>query len=73
MHGIMVGEWVPITISNVEITCHDDGIIQVDDILAKEMKSSLIAIRVYVDHKVDNMVTMECQNVDILMVDNIKS
>jgi len=70
---MVMGEWIPITISDVKITCYDNCIVQVDGILAEEMKSSLIAIKVDVDHKVGVTITMECHNADVPMVDNIKS
>ena len=73
VHGMMIGEWIPITISNVKVTCYNDCIVQVDNILVEEMKSSLIAIRVDVDHKAGVAIAMECQNVDISMVNNIGS
>jgi len=40
--------------------------------LAEEIKSSLIAVKVDFDHKVGVMIAMECQNVDILIVDNVE-
>jgi len=40
--------------------------------LAEEMKSSLIAIEVDFDHKVGVTIAIEYQNVDILIVNNIK-
>jgi len=40
--------------------------------LVEKVESNLIAIRVNVDHKVDVMVIVKCQNIDILVVDNVK-
>jgi len=57
---MMIGEWIPITISNVKVICYNDCIVQVDNILVEEMKSSLIAIRVDVDHKAGVAIAMEC-------------
>jgi len=37
------------------------------------MKSSLIAIRVDIDHKAGVAITMKYQNIDISIVDNIRS
>ena len=73
MYRIVVNVWIPITISYVKITCYDNCIVQVNNILAEKVESSLIAIRINVDHKVYVMVIMECQNIDIPVVDNIKS
>jgi len=36
------------------------------------MKSSLIAVGVDVDHKVSITIAMECQNVDIPIVNNVE-
>jgi len=43
----------------VEVTCHDDSIIQVDNILTEELKSSLVAVRVDINNKVDILIIVE--------------
>jgi len=45
--------------SYVKVTCHDDSIIQVDNVLTKELKSGLVAIRVDIDNEVDILIIVE--------------
>jgi len=59
MNGVMGVIWIPVIVSYIEITYHDHGIVQVDDILIKEMESILIAIEINVDDEVCGLVSVE--------------
>jgi len=45
--------WIPVTVPYVEVTCYDDSVIQVDNVMTKELKSGLVTIGVDIDHEVD--------------------
>jgi len=57
--GMVMEIWIPVTVSYIEVACHNDSIIQVDNILIKELKSSLVAVRVDIDHEVDILFIVE--------------
>jgi len=59
MNGVMGIVWIPVIVSYIKITCHDHSIVQVDDILIKEMESILIAIGINVDDEVCGLVSVE--------------
>lgn len=60
MYRVVMGKRVPVTIPNVEIACHNDCIVQVDEALQEELESSLITVGVDVDHEVGVLVTVKC-------------
>ena len=64
---------VLVTISYVKITCYDYHIVQINNILVQEIQSSLIAIRINVDYEVSAIVVIEGQNIDVMVIDNIKA
>jgi len=51
--------WIPVAVPYVEVACYDDSVIQVNNVLTKELKSSLVAIRVDINHKVDILFIVE--------------
>jgi len=51
--------WIPVIVPYVKVACHDDSVIQVDNVLTKELKSSLVAIGVDIDHKVNILFIVE--------------
>jgi len=57
--GIVMEIWIPVIIPYVEVACHDDSVIQVDNVLTKELKSSLVVIGVDIDHKVNILFIVE--------------
>jgi len=59
MSGVIRVVWIPVVVSYIEITCHNYGIVQVDDVLIKEMESILIAIGINVDDEVCALVSVE--------------
>ena len=65
-------ERIPVTVSDIKVTCHDNCIIQVNGVLSEEVERSLIAIGIYVNNKVSIPVTVKCKDVDIPVVDNVK-
>jgi len=59
MNGVMGVVWIPVIGSYIEITCYNHSIVQVDDILIKEMESILIAIEINIDDEVRGLVSVE--------------
>ena len=51
--------WIPVIVPYVKVACHDDSVIQVDNVLTKELKSSLVVIGVDIDHDVDILFIVE--------------
>jgi len=56
---MVVEIWIPVTVPYVEVACYNDGVIQVDNVLTKELKSSLVAVRVDIYHEVDILFIVE--------------
>ena len=54
--------WVPVTISDVEVICHDYCVFNIPDVII------LIAIKVYVDDEVDILFIVKVEDIDIMMV-----
>jgi len=71
MGRVMLEIRVPIAVSYVKIPCQDYCVIYICYVLTKDLKSSLIAIWVYVNHEVYVSVIMEDQDIDIMVVDNV--
>ena len=69
----MMDERIPVTVSDIKVTCHDNCIVQVNGVLLEEVEHSLIAIRIYVNNEVSIPVTVKRKDVDIPVVDNVKS
>jgi len=63
---------VLVTISYVEIPYQDYCVIYICYILSENLEDSLIVIWVYVNHVVCVLVIMKGQDVDIVVVDDIK-
>ena len=63
---------VPVTVPNIEIAYHDNCTFQIDNGLIYKMQDSLIAVRIDVNNEVDVMVSIEGQDVNVLIVDNVK-
>jgi len=57
--GMVMEIWIPVAVPYVEVTCHDDGVIQVDNVLTEELKSSLVAIGVDINYEVDVLFIVE--------------
>jgi len=70
---MVIDERIPVTVSDIKVTCHDDCIVQVNGVLSKEVERSLITIGIYVNNEVSIPVTVKRKDVDIPVVDNIKS
>jgi len=51
--------WIPVAVPYVEVACYDDSVIQVNNVLTKELKSSLVAIKVDINHEVDILFIVE--------------
>jgi len=64
---------VPVTVPNVEVTCHNDCTFQIDNGLTHKIQGSLIAIRIDVNNEVDVTVKVEGQDIDVSMIDNVKT
>jgi len=72
MYGIVVEVRVLVTVPNIEIAYHNNRTFQIDNGLMYKMQDSLIAVRIDVNNEVDVMVSIEGQDVNILIVDNVK-
>jgi len=59
MTRIMMKAWILVTIPYVEVTCHDNSIIQVHNVSIEELESSLVTIRVYIDNKIDILIIVK--------------
>jgi len=64
---------VLVAISYIKIPCQDYCIIYICHILSENLEGSLIVIWVYVNHIVCVSVIMEDQDIDIVVVDDVKS
>jgi len=51
--------WIPVAVSYIEVACHNNSIIQVDNVLTEKLKSGLVTIGVDIDHEVDILFIVE--------------
>ena len=72
MYGVVVEVRIPIIVPNIEIAYHNNYTFQIDNVLMQKMQGSLIAVKIDINNEVGVTVRVEGQDVDVLMVDNVK-
>jgi len=73
MHGVVAEVRILVTVSNIEIACHNNHTFQIDNVLMQKMQGGLIAVRIDINNKVGVIVRVEGQDIDVLIVDNVKA
>jgi len=71
MNGIMMKVWVPVTVPDVEVTCHSNCNSYVSDIATKSLQGCLIIVGVDIDNKVDILVVVKHYDVDVIVIDKV--
>jgi len=64
---------IPVTVSDVEVSCHDNCITDVSDVVAQDVNRCLIIVRVDVDDELYVLSIVKVDNIDIAMIYEIFS
>jgi len=64
--------WVPVAISDVKITCHEQSVTDIPEIQVEKVQGCLVAVRVHIDDKANILFIVECYEVYVMMVDYVQ-
>ena len=70
---MMVGVGIPVTIPNVEVSCHDNHITNVSYVVAQNVDRCLIIVRINIDDELYVLSIVEVDNIDVAMIYKIFS
>ena len=73
MNGVVLDVWIPVTISDVEVTCHPYSGSDVPHIVSQNSESCLITIRIHVDDKIIVLSVVKVNNIDVSMIYKVLS
>ena len=73
MNGVVLDVWIPVTISDVEIACHQYSGSDVPHVVLQNSEGCLITIQIHVDDEIIVLSVVKVNNVDVSMIYKVLS